>query len=144
MEKGMATDRRPPPAEPATVRSAPQIGQLNAAQQARVRHVAREAALLYPDDPTLQRCAVEAAIDYLCGDADLGVTGAEWHRIRQEEKRLRARVRQLAVMSVADKTFSERAVALAIGLDRMRLRRWSGKPTSSHPAGSTLAQEARR
>lgn len=144
MKRGKATDRRPPPAEPATGLSAPRIGQLNAAQQARVRHVAREAALLYPDDPALQHCTVEAAIDYLCGAADLGATGAEWHRVRDEEKRLRARVRQLAVMSVADKTFSERGVALAIGVDRMRLRRWSGKPTSSHPAGSALTQEARR
>ncbi|OBJ97887.1 hypothetical protein [Mycobacterium sp. 1245852.3] len=101
--------------------------------------VAREAALLYPDNPDLQQCAVDAAIDYLNDNADLDADGAEWHRIRDQEKRLGARVRQLAVMAVADKAVSERRAASAIFIDRMALRRWSGKRPNRRRSGSAKA-----
>ncbi|KEP42288.1 hypothetical protein [Mycobacterium kansasii] len=117
---------------------------LDSAQQARLQRVACDAVLLYPKDPDLQRCAVDAAIDYLYNSADLQAAAAQWQRIREEEKRIRARVRQLAVMSVADRVVSERRVARAIGVDRMRLRRWSGKPTSMPATSSPLDPEALR
>lgn len=100
---------------------------LDAAQRARLGQVAHDVALLYPDNAELQQAAVDAAIDYLHGDADLGAISAEWHRIQNEEKRLEARVRQLAVMALADKRSSERSLSRAIPVERMRLRRWSGK-----------------
>lgn len=103
------------------------VRHLDAAQRARLDRAACDAALLYPDDPELQRAAVDAAFEYLHGEADLAAAGAEWGRARHEEKRLRARVRQLAVMAVADDVSSERRLAPAAGVDRMTLRRWSGK-----------------
>lgn len=127
-----------------TVMSQPRARQLNTAQRSRLQREACEAARLYPDNPDLQQCAIDAAIDYLHDTADLDADGAEWHRIRQQEKQIRARVRQLAVMAVADKAVSERRAASVIGVDRMRLRRWSGKPAGMHPSGSPLGQEAHR
>lgn len=119
--------------------------ELTAAQQARLDRAARDAAQLYPDKPELQRAAVEAAIEYLRGSPDLSAIGAQWRRIRGEEKRFQARVRQIALMAVADKLSSERSVACAIGVDRMRLRRWSGKPASPARAhGSQLGSGERR
>ncbi len=122
----------------------PRARQLDSVRRTRLQRAARDAALLYPENPELQRCAVDAAIDYLRDTADLDAAGAEWRRIREEEKRIRARVRQLAVMSIADRIVSERRVARAIGVDRMRLRRWSGKPTSTRETGSPLGREALR
>lgn len=113
----------------------PRARQLDSAARARLQCAAREAARLYPDDPDLQRCAVDAALDYLHHTADLNADGAEWHRIREKEKRLGARVRQLAVMAVADKVLSERRAASVIFVDRMRLRRWSGKRSSAARTG---------
>jgi hypothetical protein len=101
--------------------------QLDAAQRLRLDQVTRDAALLYPTEPELQQAAVQAAVDYLHGSVDLADVGARWLRVRGEGKRLEARARQLAVMAVADKMFSERFIARALGIDRMRLRRWSGK-----------------
>ncbi|BBZ15207.1 hypothetical protein BST20_18060 [Mycobacterium branderi] len=112
--------------------------------RARLQRAARDAALPYPTNPDLQQCAVDAAIHLLCDTADLNTAGAEWRRIQQEEKRIRARVRPLAVMSVADKIFSERWVARATFVDRMRLRRWSGKTTSARRSQSVPAQRASR
>lgn len=126
-----------------TAMAQPRARQLTPAAQARLQRAARDAALLYPDNPDLQRCAVDAAMDYLHHTADLDADGAEWHRIRQEEKRLGARVRQLAVMSVADKTVSERRAASAIFVDRMTLRRWSGKAAHTQKPRSAR-QEASR
>jgi hypothetical protein len=103
------------------------IAELDAAQRARLATAARDAALLYPNDPELQHAAVDAALEYLHGEIDLAVAGAQWGRARHEEKRLRARVRQLAVMAAADDLSSERRLAPAAGVDRMTLRRWSGK-----------------
>lgn len=120
----------------ATLITQPRARQLDSAARARLQCAAREAALLYPDNPDLQRCAVDAALDYLHHTADLNADGAEWHRIREQEKRLGARVRQLAVMAVADKVVSERRAASVIFVDRMRLRRWSGKRTSAARTGS--------
>lgn len=117
----------------------PRARRLDAAARARLQHAAREAALLYPDQPDLQQCTIDAAIDYLHHTADLEADGAEWHRIREQEKRLGARVRQLAVMSVADKAVSERRAATAIFVDRMRLRRWSGKGPRARRATSAKA-----
>lgn len=125
----------------AALLSQPRARLLDSARRGRLQRAVDDAAVLYPGNPDLQQCAVDAAIDYLYDDADLGAAGAEWHRIRQEEKRIRARLRQLAVMSVADGTVSERGAALAIGVDRMRLRRWSGKTTSaSHPGSAPRAK----
>ncbi|WP_157137572.1 hypothetical protein [Mycobacterium parascrofulaceum] len=124
----------------AAVLSQPRARRLDSAQQARLHRAACDAELLYPDDPHLQRCAVEAAIDYLDHSADLNAAGAEWQRIREQEKRIRARVRQLAVMSVADRVVSERRVARVIGVDRMLLRRWSGKRASTPKAEVALRQ----
>lgn len=121
----------------------PRARQLSPAARARLHRAARDAALLYPDNPDLQQCAVDAAVDYLHHTADLDADGAKWHRIRQEEKRLRARVRQLAVMSVADKAVSERRAASVIFVDRMRLRRWSGKTAPARKTQSA-PQEASR
>jgi hypothetical protein len=120
----------------------PRARQLNPAERARLQRAARDAALLYPDNPDLQQCAVDAAIDYLHHTADLDADGAEWHRIRLAEKRLAARVRQLAVMSVADKAVSERRAASVIFVDRMALRRWSGKAARARKTRS--AQEGSR
>ncbi|VBA32287.1 hypothetical protein LAUMK4_05714 [Mycobacterium persicum] len=128
----------------AALLSQPRACGLDSAQQARLQRVACDAVLLYPKDPDLQRCAVDAAIDYLYNSADLQAAAAQWQRIREEEKRIRARVRQLAVLSVADRIVSERRVARAIGVDRMRLRRWSGKPTSMPGADSSLDHVALR
>lgn len=128
----------------AAVLTQPRARRLDSAQQARLHRAACDAALLYPDDPDLQRCAVDAAIDYLDHSADLDAAGAEWQRIREQEKRIRARVRQLAVMSVADRVVSERRVARVIGVDRMLLRRWSGKRASTRAAGAPLSRGARR
>ncbi|MDD4865701.1 MAG: hypothetical protein PHQ28_00790 [Mycobacterium sp.] len=139
MSKCTATDTAQPAAE--TLLNDHQLRQLDPAQRTRLRRVTHEATLLYPDRPDLQRAAAEAAIDYLCGDADLAAEGAEWHRIRREEQRLGARVRQLAVLSVADKIFSERCIARMIAVDRMALRRWSGKTTA---AGAAPRRGARR
>ncbi|OBK46772.1 hypothetical protein [Mycobacterium sp. 1081908.1] len=99
---------------------------LDASQRVRLRRAARDAALLYPNNPRLQHAAVDAALEYLHGTTDLADAGADWDRARAEELRLRARVRQIAVMAVADNV-SERSVARAVGVDRMTLRRWSGK-----------------
>lgn len=137
-----ATDPSASPYELAVAAmSQPRARQLNPAQRARLRRAARDAALLYPDSPDLQECAIEAALDYLNDGADLDAEGAEWHRIREEEKRLAARVRQLAVMSVADKAVSERRAADVIFVDRMALRRWSGKTASTRKRGSARGQE---
>jgi hypothetical protein len=118
------TAMRPPPA---TANTDHRARQLDAAQQVRLEQASRDAVLLYPNDPDLQCAAVDAAVEYLQGNASLVDAGAEWRRIRGEEKRHQARVRQLAVMTVADKISSERSVARAVGVERMRLRRWSGK-----------------
>jgi hypothetical protein len=127
-------------AEPmATLLNSARARQLDAAARNRLHRAAREAALLYPDNPDLQQCAVDAAIDYLNDNADLDADGAEWHRIRDQEKRLGARVRQLAVMAVADKAVSERRAASAIFIDRMALRRWSGKRPNRRRSGSAKA-----
>lgn len=109
-----------------TTQSSPDRG-LDAVQQARLERAAHDAALLYPKEPDLQQAAVDAALEYLQGNADLTGAGAEWRRARTEEKRLRARVRQMAVMAAADEISSERQLAPAAGVDRMTLRRWSGK-----------------
>lgn len=124
--------------------SQPRARHLNSAQRARLQRAARDAALLYPDNSDLQQCAVDAALDYLNDSADLDADGAKWHRIRQEERRLGARVRQLAVMAVADKAISERRAASAIFVDRMALRRWSGKTGHSRKTGAPRGQESSR
>lgn len=140
-----ATDPSGSPNEPAVAAmSQPRARQLNPAQRARLQRAARDAALLYPDNPDLQQCAIEAALDYLNDGADLDAEGAKWHRIREDEKRLAARVRQLAVMSVADKAVSERRAADVIFVDRMALRRWSGKTASPRKRGSGRGQEPPR
>lgn len=115
----------------AAVLSQPRARRLNADARTRLQRAARDAARLYPDKPDLQRCAIDAALDYLHHAADLDAEGAEWHRIREQEKRLGARVRQLALMSIADKTVSERRAASLIFVDRMALRRWSGKNSNA-------------
>lgn len=120
----------------ATLLGQPRARRLDVAQRNRLQRSAHEAKLLYPDRPDLQECAIEAAIDYLHHTADLEADGAEWRRIREEEKRLGARVRQLAVMSVADKALSERRAASVIFVDRMRLRRWSGKGSGTRQTKS--------
>lgn len=140
-----ATDPSGSPHELAVaVMSQPRARQLNPTQRARLQRAARDAALLYPDNPDLQQCAIEAALDYLNDSADLDAEGAQWHRIREEEKRLAARVRQLAVMSVADKAVSERRAADVIFVDRMALRRWSGKTANARKRGSARGQEPPR
>jgi len=100
---------------------------LNAAQRARLDQVAREAALLYPDDAELQRVAIDAATDYLLGRADLVSAGAELARVRLEQQHIRARARQVVVLAFAD-GHSERSIAREVGVDRMNVRRWLGKP----------------
>lgn len=145
MDTHSATDPSASPNElVAAAMCQPRARQLNAAQQARLQHAARDAALLYPYNSDLQRCAIDAALDYLNDGADLDAEGAEWHRIREEEKRLAARVRQLAVMSVADKAVSERRAADVIFVDRMALRRWSGKAANTRKTGSARRQEPSR
>lgn len=121
----------------ATLLNQPRARRLNPDARTRLQRVARDAARLYPDKPDLQQCAVDAALDYLHHTADLDAEGAEWHRIREQEKRLGARVRQLAVMSIADKTVSERRAASLIFVDRMRLRRWSGKKSNAGRTAGT-------
>lgn len=136
-----ATDPSGSPNElAASAMSQPRARQLNPAQRARLQRAARDAELLYPDNPDLQQCAIDAALDYLNDGADLNAEGAEWHRIREKEKRLAARVRQLAVMSVADKAVSERRAADVIFVDRMALRRWSGKTANTRKRGSARGQ----
>lgn len=125
----------------AALLSQPRARRLNPDARKRLQQAARDATLLYPDKPDLQQCAIVAALDYLHHTADLHAEGAEWHRIREEAKRLEARVRQLAVMSIADKTISERRAASLIFVDRMALRRWSGK--TSH-AGRTPIKASQR
>jgi hypothetical protein len=115
--------RAAPPADTAAAR-------LDAGRRARLKRAARDAALQYPNHPELQRAAVDAALEYLRGTSDLAQAGADWGRARDQEQRVRARVRQLAVMAVADEV-SERSVARVLGVDRMTLRRWSGK-TAAH------------
>lgn len=113
-----------------SVLSQPRARRLNPDARTRLQRAARDAARLYPDKPDLQQCAIDAALDYLHHTADLDAEGAEWHRIREQEKRLGARVRQLAMMSIADKTVSERRAASLFFVDRMTLRRWSGKKSN--------------
>jgi hypothetical protein len=130
--RNLASSAPSTPAASADVRGAdPRAQQLDTAGRHRLQRATRQAALLYPNDPGLQRAAVEAALEYLHGATDLADAGADWHRARDEEQRIRARVRQIAVMAVADHV-SERSVARAVGVDRMTLRRWSGK-TSARP-----------
>lgn len=124
----------------AALLSQPRARRLNPDARTRLQRAARDAALLYPDKPDLQQCAVDAALDYLHHTADLDAEGAEWHRIREEEKRLGARVRQLALMSIADKAVSERRAASLIFVDRMALRRWSGKKSNAGRTGSKASQ----
>jgi hypothetical protein len=122
----------------------PRARHLDDAQRARLQRAARDAALLYPHDRELQRAAVDAALEYLHGNTDLADAGADWDRARGEEQRIRARIRQLAVMAVADK-ISERSVARAVGVDRMTLRRWSGKTTGrAHGEASAPGRGDRR
>ncbi|WP_156671377.1 MULTISPECIES: hypothetical protein [unclassified Mycobacterium] len=134
--KAHGTDRTGPSPQPQTSLSDGRARRLNAAQQARLRRATDEAAQLYPNNLDLQRCAVQAALDYLCGAADLETAARDWQRSRRQETLHRARVRQLAVMSIADGAVSERGAALTLGMDRMRLRRWSGKAVSAAALGT--------
>lgn len=125
--------------------SQPHTRRLDSIQQARLHRAAGDAALLYPDDPDLQRHVLAAAIDYRDHRADLDADAAQWQPIREQEKRIRARVPQLAVMSVADRVASEPQVARVIGVDCMLLRRWSGKRANTGAAGaSSLSRGALR
>ncbi|GAB4988145.1 hypothetical protein MAHJHV61_34190 [Mycobacterium avium subsp. hominissuis] len=105
----------------------PDLEGLDSVQRARLERAAQEATQLYPESPDLQRAAVTAAADYLLGHTDPAAAGAELATVRRAEKRARARARQVAVMAFADGR-SERAIARDVGVDRMNLRRWLGKP----------------
>jgi uncharacterized membrane protein len=103
------------------------VAGLDAQRQARLDRAVRDARRLYPDSPELQRAAIQAAIEYLAGTTDMAAAGAELSRVRREAQQVRARVRQIATMAAAD-GHSERGVARAVGVDRMMVRRWLGKP----------------
>jgi len=110
----------------------PRSGGLDAAQRARLEQAARDAALLYPDNDELRGEAITAATQYLLGLLDPLSVGADLARVRLEDQRVRARVRQIAVMAFADGR-SERSIARDVGVDRMNLRRWLGKSRSDRP-----------
>lgn len=107
---------------------------LDATQRARLERAARDAERLYPDNPELRRAALDAAADYLLGRTDACGAGAELARVRREERRIRARVRQIAVLAVAD-GHSEHSVARQVGINRINLRRWLGKPAKPASQG---------
>jgi len=109
----------------------PEVRQLDSAELARLEQVARDAALLYPGDTELQRVAINAATEYLLGSLDPVSVGADLARFRIEQRRVRARARQIAVMAFADGR-SERSIARDVGVDRMNVRRWLGKPRGEH------------
>jgi Homeodomain-like domain len=131
--RSAASAPAPPTAASVTAPGAdPRAHHLDAAGRARLDRAARDAALHYPNDPALQSAAIDAALEYLHGNTDLADAGADWDRARGEEQRVRARIRQIAIMAVAD-NISERSVARALGVDRMTLRRWSGKTGGRAP-----------
>ncbi|MGV7301758.1 hypothetical protein PJK45_21470 [Mycobacterium kansasii] len=114
----------------APVEARDDVNGLEATQRTRLDRAARDAERLYPDNPELRRVALEAAADYLLGRTDACGVGAELARVRRQERRIRARVRQIAVMAVAD-GHSEHSVARQIGVNRINLRRWLGKPAKT-------------
>lgn len=84
----------------------------------------------YPDaDHEIERqTALGAAVGYLLGDTTADDAARGLANARREQDLALATSRQIAAMLVDDKVLSERDAAPAVGIDRMTLRDYLGKP----------------